>query len=104
MAILGVFLSYPNFHWAQMVRRCEVPGGVPTRPEKGELLPARDARTCCVATRLFYGCFYMFHLSGDNSRDHTDPGAASLHGLRCRFWRLLVYLVTPGCREATLFL
>ena len=25
-------------------------------------------------TRLFYGCSYMFHLSGDNSRDrHINP-------------------------------
>ena len=28
-----------------------------------------------LMTQLFYGCSYMFHLSGDNSRDRYIKGA-----------------------------
>ena len=34
----------------------------------------------CDAPRLFYGCSYGFHLSGDDSRDcHVEGSAAPLH-------------------------
>ena len=37
----------------------------PTPLPRPGLRAAESLRT----TRLFYGCSYMFHLSGDNSRD-----------------------------------
>ena len=33
-----------------------------------------------VGVRLFYGCSYKFHLSGDDSRDRYIKGSGSVRG------------------------